>query len=157
MQQARQFNVARDVGKVEAPGIGTVQVSYELCMHDHPSRNEALACSTDGDYLYERSSEAIEAVPSWERTARRNGFTRETLQQALDQIVIPKNPDVLLFRERGVSGFDVYVQPRGPFFDVVLHYPDADAHEHIRDIRAQLGNAVARILGNDGGEDYPLE
>lgn len=133
------FNRAWITGSGHAPAIGIFQVTYQLCLHDHPSRDEALRCASGGDYLHERETDRLVELRPWERV---NGeaLTLEQAQAAVNEAMISVDPRLAEPTSR--SQALAQVAQRGKRINVTIYHGRALFKQFDKAIRDALGPAV---------------
>jgi hypothetical protein len=116
-------------------------VSYQLCTHDNPSRDEALRCANGGDYVQERETDRLIELRPWERA---NGETLTMLQarMAVNEAMVSLDPR-LAEPMQHVQAWAI-VEQRGKRFDVTIYHADALFRRFESAIRDTLGPAVDR-------------
>jgi hypothetical protein len=139
------YHRAKILGSGHAPGLGTFQVTYQLCPHEHVNRGEALRCELGGDYLYERTKDQLVELRLWERA---NGapLTIEQARTAVSEAMVSVDPR--LAEETQHAQAWANVEQRGNRFDVTIYHADGLFSRFEAAIRDALRPSVDLVQEN---------
>jgi hypothetical protein len=136
------YQRAKILGSGHAPGLGTFQVTYQLCPHEHVNRGEALRCELGGDYLYERAKDQLVELRPWERA---NGAPLTIAQARTAVFEAMVSVDPRLAEETQHAQASPNVEQRGNRLDVTIYHADGLFTRFEAAIREYLGPSVDLI------------
>lgn len=138
--QRAWYQTGSGVGETSA--LGTVQIIFQTCKHNHITREDALTCDLGGDFLYERTEQRLEQLRPWERDGRAD-LTQEQAQSAVDDAMVSVNPNLAVEQQYAQASARVF--QRGKLFDVMVFHAGPLFSQYESAIRERLRERVGEI------------